>query len=367
MKPYLKITLRDESGVVNVNDLTVSIDTLIADRIDYSRYPSEHLLLNVKKGYQLKMGDKFYFCPGVAVPRVKLKDLASSHKARTVRDIDAATVIFIGNKTYDQLTDIEWKNYVETDLLKKFVDDAHAAGEMNDYYYDKFMTAMEFYTLDDVMIDYPTSRILNNASSYDYAFSSNLLSNGSVRTLVVKDEHTDLYMELIERPVYMEDELYPYLNGPDATVIDENMYDTLREMFRSSDNDNKVLAMEIMANCDWDNSIMYLCFLMQEFANQIYNQKSKSHVNFKSVLSYLGKSPTNIHMDKDEIFDVIIRKKLLTKEIAQTILSKYVEETLYGNSKYFKIKCVSLSEEIDKILNEEITLDTKSLSTEDDY
>ena len=72
-------------------------------------------------------------------------------------------------------------------------------------------------------------------------------------------------------------------------------------------------------------------------------------------------------MDKDEIFDVIIRKKLLTKEIAETILSRYVPETLYGNSKYFKIKCVSLSEEIDKILNEEITLDTKSLSTEDDY
>lgn len=366
MEPYLKMRIWDNDTNVGSNDLELKIDTIVAKNVDRLGGPvKDHLMLNVQTGYQLKMNDKFYFCPGVAVPRVKLKDLASSHKAKTVRELDVATAIFIGNKTYDVITDYSWQNFVETDVLKKFLEDAYLAGDITDYYYDKFKTATEFYTTENILIDYSTARILRNSNYKYHVGKSDQLDDGSQRTITVKEEYVDFYMELLDKPVYMEEELYPYLNGPDATVIDENMYDALKDMFESSDNDNTVLAMEIMANCDWDKSIMYLAFLLEEFAGTIYNQRSRTHVNFKSFLSYMGRTPSNINIDKNYIFDLIIGKGLLTKDIAQTVLEKYADEVYVINSKYFKVKTVSLSEKIDKLLGEEVLLETKSLDTDE--
>ena len=366
MEPYLKINIWNTTANLGYDSLELKIDTVIAKNVDrIGGQVKDHLMLNVQTGYQLKMNDKFYFCPGVAVPRIKLKDLASSHKAKTVREMDAATAIFIGNKTYDKMTDYSWQNYVETDNLKKFLEAAYNAGDITDYYYDKFKTAVEFYTTNNVLIEYSTARLLQN-DHYTYKIvGSPELVEGSQRTITVMPEYVDLYMDLLEKPVYMEEELYPYLNGPDATVIDANMYDALKDMFESSDNDNTVLAMEIMANCDWDKSIMYLGFLLEEFSNIIYNQRTRTHINFKSFLSYMGRTPSNIRLDKNDIFDLIIGKGLLTRDMAQTILEKFADEVYIINSKYFKVKTVSLSKEIDMLLGEEVLLETKSLDTDE--
>ena len=368
MKPYLKLKIWDNIPDGSQNDLQVEINTCIATKLEtYKAEAKDVFMLNVKSGYQLKMDDKFYFCPGVAVPRVKLKDLASSHKAKTVRELDAATAIFIGNKTYDALAEYDWDIFVETEFLKEFMEEAHKAEDLPDYYYEKITTALEFYTLDDIIVDYSTAKLLRNQSyHYNLENKSVLLKESSQRTLTIKENMVDFYMDILERPVYMENELYPYLNGPDATVIDENMYESIHDMFSSSDKDNVVLAMEIMANCDWDKSIMYLCFLLEDFANTIYNQRSRTHVNFKSLLSYMDRSPSYIHICKDDMIKLIKEKGLLTKDIAEGILKKYAHEIYIGNTQYFKVKSVSLSEDIDKLLNEEIVLETKLLD-KDEY
>ena len=40
-----------------------------------------------QNGYTPMKGDKLYFLPGVNIPRIKLKDLATKFGIRTVRDV----------------------------------------------------------------------------------------------------------------------------------------------------------------------------------------------------------------------------------------------------------------------------------------
>jgi hypothetical protein len=74
----------------------------------------------VKNEYTPMKGDKLYFLPGVNIPRIKLKDLATKFGIRTIRDINEATIIFGSSKTKDKMTGSSWKYKIPTTLVQLF-------------------------------------------------------------------------------------------------------------------------------------------------------------------------------------------------------------------------------------------------------
>ena len=88
------------------------------------------------------------------------------------------------------------------------------------------------------------------------------------------------------------------VNGDDSVLIDLDTYQNLRNMFNSSDTDNHVMAMEIMANANYLDSLLHLEMLFFHHAVQIDNSRTRNHVNFKSLKNYLGRgSYSNTHID----------------------------------------------------------------------
>jgi hypothetical protein len=133
------------------------------------------------------------------------------------------------------------------------------------------------------------------------------------------------------------------LNGEDATEIDKEMFEHLSEMFESSDNDNHVLAMEIMANCKYVESLIYLEMLFYKYAHKISDKHTKNHVNFKSLLSYLDKDKSYMGTDIDDIAKSLENKDQFTTdkiEIIMQYLSNDIQKT--GNSKYFTVKTITV-------------------------
>ena len=76
------------------------------------------------------------------------------------------------------------------------------------------------------------------------------------------------------------------VNGDEAVLIDLDTYQNLRNMFKSSDSDNHVMAMEIMANSNYLESLLYLEMLFFHHHQQIDYSRTKNHVNFKSLKNY---------------------------------------------------------------------------------
>ena len=100
------------------------------------------------------------------------------------------------------------------------------------------------------------------------------------------------------------------VNGDEATTIDLDTYQNLRNMFNSTDQDNHVLAMEIMANCNYKDSILFLTMLFFHHSYQIGNCRSRNHVNFKSLKNYLG----DVWSHVDGIFHTLAQHNALTAE-----------------------------------------------------
>lgn len=331
-------------------------------RIETTNYfdPSSDTLNIVKNEYTPMKGDKLYFLPGVNIPRIKLKDLATKFGIRTVRDINEATIIFGSSKTKDKMTGSSWKYKIPTTVVQLFFETYK--NDMDDYQFSKIETALEFYTEEYILTDWSTARNFTDTdcpqfNSYSlqpvYLDYVNNKRTSSEYVYDVATEYISIFNSLKGREIIDESCLLDQLNGDDAVIIDADMFTQLTTMFNSSDDDNHILAMEILANSKYKESLLYIEMIFKNHAYSIGNCHTKNHVNFKSLLSYLGKSNRYIDTSLDDIMNSLISKKVLTKDKVDILLKNYGHEiNNRGDSTYFKVKTITVNEDTLSLLNE---------------
>jgi hypothetical protein len=294
------------------------------------------------QGYVPVKGDMIYLLPGVNIPRVKLKDLALSLGIRVVRDPAKANVIFAGRNSVAKITSSRWAYKVSStfalERIKEICDDG--------FYIQNLETAITSTGETDIFGSYDdiTNIIAHNTrneynSSYIYT---------------IDPEYSEMYTTVKSKTIYSETELLNNINGDDSTVIDEEVFQQLKNMFDSSDDDNHVLAMEIMANSKYEDSILYLLMLISENAYKINNSNTRNHVNFKSMLTYFGWQPRDVtHINTDNIVEMIDNKGLLTVDMIKRLYQEYSEDII-RNIYYddvFEVKEVTIKQEYLEKLN----------------
>ena len=310
-----------------------------------------------KNTYTPIKGDKVYFLPGVSIPRIKFKNVCTEYDIKTVRDVNEANVIFGSKKTFNEITDTYWVYEIKTTDFINFlsaVDD-----KIDTFYKEKLNTVLEFYTNDNVIVDYPLISWISNLTNNSFIEGN----THSKKYIVIKDLYTDVFNIIKNKEILNETVVIDVLNGEDAAVIDETMYKHISEMFSSSDDDNHVLAMEIMANSKYTESLIYLELLFHYYSHKIYASNTKNHVNFKSLLSYLNKNKNNPNTDIDAIAASLIDKDQFTSDKIDIILNNCSDRIIYkGQSRYFTLKSITLNPEYCALLNSNYNYPVK-----DDY
>lgn len=361
METYLKITVQAENRLFY--DTNKESDLCISASVDVleGTFDYNSILFNVKSVCDLQSKDKLYFAPGVTIPRVKLKNIYSEFDVRGVRAVEDADKAIIGNKTRDNMIDSNWLYAVETEAFRNFFNALIPGQHMDEYYHQKVMDALEFYQNDKILVtDYTSIRLLISPS-LSFCISESQYQS-SKHFYHVKSEYVETYKTLQTADLYTEDALLKYINGTDAVVIDKAMYNTLCDMFRSGDTDNTVLAMEIMANSNYFESLTYLLLLFNNWGSRISDQKSRNHVNFKGLCSYLNIHPGSIN--QDDLCKVLINKNAVNKENMTIVLNAF-QDSLYDTYTYFKPVGITFSEEISKILNEQMVITLEEFTPEE--
>ena len=353
METYLKfdfdILNRDFMNTALLKDFEIDLRVEALE----GEFGSQFKFENVAADVDLQQKDKLYLAAGVTIPRVKMKNIYNEFGVKTVRDIDQADKVIIGRKTADTLSDYTWLYRFKTAAFKNYINTLEVGVNIDQYYVDKVNEALEFYTnLYVVINDWSDVRLLTQ-----YAFIPGQIKDQDYRSSssfhYIKDDYKEVYKDLSTRDLYFEDSLLKYINGTDAVTIDETMFKTLSDMFTSNDQDNTVLAMEIMANSNYFDSLVYILILFEEYGGQISNQRSRNHVNFKGLCAYLDLHPSSIH--KDDIVKILLKKEAVTIENMSVLLKYYYQEISdYSGSHYFKVQAVTFSDEISQILEKQL-------------
>jgi hypothetical protein len=267
--------------------------------------PSKFELFTISKGYTPAQGDTIYLMPGVNIPRAKLKDLALNQGIKIVRDSEKANVIITGKATTGKVLNGSWYYTAPIAKIEEYLDKVN----VDDYYKDNLRTAMQSSESQNVYFNYSTKvSITSNVVTSAFTGSSH-------HYYYIHDEWKELIDDCQNKVVYDESELLAMINGDDAVTITNEIYTQLREMFKSSDRDNHIMAMEIMANSNYVESALYLLMLLEEYGGRIANCNTKNHVNFKSMVSYFGLRVRDLeYLEPDDVSKKLVSLNLLTTE-----------------------------------------------------
>lgn len=317
--------------------------------------PSDIPKLPIKKEYSPNPGDVLYIGPGCNIPRIKLRDLLLNNHAKTTNDITKATHIFV-DTTFQKMVNSLWNNTVSKAQLLQF-------SEL--LYKHDHLDQSEHVVLESLIKDLPDNEQINVASNIQYEIqrrSSDIYKgtpiinnpdSSSSYVNYVEEDHVDNWKHIMDNldKVYDYKCLISHINAEDSITIDEKVFQQLSSMFQSEDQDNHVLAMEIMANSNYIDSLMYLEILFVDHGYKINECNTKRHVNFKSLVDFLGKNLSYLGSTSSHtVIDSLIEKDVLTLDSIKYIFNKYKDD-FYHSSDHFEVKQVTLSDKLAKILN----------------
>ena len=358
---------RDEYNKIMIGDVRTSTTEVlnVVSRKNYNE-KIHGLNFNTSK-WTPQMKDKIYFMKGCTVPRIKLKDLSVKYKIRTTTDINTATVVVGSDRAGEKLFKSTWMHNVPAKVFFATVEALKELSDDFDEYYveriDDILAGFDKDELEYIAVDWHTARlcqpgnanngplgqaILNKLGlTKDQFFEAGYRNNTNDHIWTISDENLEIYEEVKTKNIIEQNALLEVVNGDDAVLIDLDTYQNLRNMFKSSDSDNHVMAMEIMANANYLESLLFLEMLFFHHSSEIENSRTKNHVNFKSLKNYLGRgSHSNGHIDG--VFATLLSFGKLDQDALAFIMedrkdyfnnngySNYIKPSAYGINPEFQ-------------------------------
>lgn len=300
-----------------------------------------------------------YFAPKCSIPRDKAKPFLEEKKIKIVRDKSIADVIIASVDSVEAGISKDHLYYVGTSDIIPFI--------------NGFSQGVDKQRLTDIINNFTGKYVIVNKALVEPFYITNHSAptrikqyNGNVPRLTgasfnsvglqgcwISTVTDDYFLDAKNfGNVYSQEEFNNLIGD---TVIDRDGFESIQTMLKSMDKDNHLVAMTIMAGCNYEKSFVYLALLLEQFGNNaIYNHKYRNSVAFKSLTNWLGYN--KYRWDKDAILDVSIEKGLLTQELLDTIKASILDAaTTYSNN--FEVVDVRLTAEVqakvDKILNKQ--------------
>jgi hypothetical protein len=197
-----------------------------------------------------------------------------------------------------------------------------------------------------VVVDWSLLRGLNHI--YNSVISGNtdgLETNHFYTYRFKEDAYEQLINDLLAntKVIISDKDVMKQCNG--SQPLNSESYARLVSMFSS--NQNQEIGLELLCNCDYDQSMVYILKLMSRF--HLRNMPGTNHVNYKAFRQYM-----TTHWDIDpnyysgDIIDIISRlaeggklKREYLSEFKDDIL-KHVKS--YGENKIFTISAIQMND-----------------------
>lgn len=299
----------------------------------------------VKEVYTPKAGDKLFFTKDCSVPRFKVKTLCETKDLSITRDRTKANAVFVSN---DFLTDSVSGHWLYSCSAESFINHIEKTQHSSNECIIDIISFINNNKIEKIAINYYYHEKFNSGRS-----KLNFL-NGHL-SICSSEDFEILRSVLTAGNVYIQDDILKILNQD--VIIDKDMYLQINTMLNSHDNSNIKMAMEILANSNYEKSAPYILLTFRNFGSVIWNSGFRNHINFRSLVEFfdLNSRRSYVHLDLDEIVDILKTKNFLTKENIDIFMplaySEIKDRAGYEHFKVSKIEFVEDPNDDEEILN----------------
>ena len=261
---------------------------------------------DIKPGKTFSIKDKsMYRFPNLNLPRQKVDLLKEKENIKVVRDPNKADIHVISYKFLRNLFDFRWESAISfvdffniiklgveeglfsqecTDDLKLMIKDAdkdsYVALKKN-YYYDSSPHVKQWYDKFNNIID--------------------KYNNDYNKVIILEEKNKKVYEDFLSgnAEIVYDTDILDIIDS-ELAVLEDDQYDNIVAMIKSSDRDNRTLGVEMLANCNIEKSFNIVSDLYWWHYDFIKDTNNWNSINVKSLRNRMkgyegGHNTSNIY------------------------------------------------------------------------
>lgn len=285
-----------------------------------------------------RSGDKLFFLNGVTIPRFKIKKFYEDTGAKGVKYLESANLIVIGKKTIQEHFEQTRLYRAAKEEIIKYIDNwkLDNTSEEETWAVD-LLTLINEIDEDVCIFGYYNKDRLIGAGVNMYNQNSDYIE--------ISTESYDKLEKILNLKCTIIDETTILKQLNSTVVMNHEIFNSIQNLMNSSDQENMKIAMELMSNCDYDSSGVYLLLLLKQYSNKIERMHTKHHINFKAMLTYFDfTTNSNFNISTDEIIEKLKSKNTLSSG-QMTTLVPYILEDFNPKSEHYRVSDVIFKDE----------------------
>jgi hypothetical protein len=297
------------------------------------------LNLNIVKDFDLQ--DKtLYRYPKLSLPRDKVSLLKEKYNVKISRSIDNADLCVISEK---YLTSLGNHNYSLNMPFKEFFNFLKHLIENNlitSAAYEKLKSNVELMDKDSIVL-------LNVRYYLEFFEKNNLVNffqNPPYYYYWISTSEVNNIKKLNQNKFVYDTDILNIIDSELAT-LSTDQYEDIANMIKSQDMDNKSLALEMLSNCNIEQSFELVSFLFYWYYNELRYANNWNSINAKSLRArlsgYENSAGTNYISTYNRFIMLLHKENKLTKwNINQTkklLVEKFLNSYIGGSAQVFNI------------------------------
>jgi len=277
---------------------------------------------------------KIYRYPNLELPRQKVDLLKTKFNVKIIRDPELADIHIVSDKLIFNLLTLDWSKALTYAQMFDVFNTLKQNDELTESGLDKCKELLSIIEKDayikiTVVKDYryasPVGDSISNKVS-DFDFDGN-------RDMVVRDDNVILYNQLRNTTaLIVKDVEINKIISEDLAVIGEDQFDQVSKMIQSQDKDNRTLAVEMLANCNVEESFDIVSFLFFWYYDYFKDTNNWNNINVKTLRKRLekfsGSKDNNRQWAYDQYVQLLHDENKLTDFIVQKTIKKMYDSVI---------------------------------------
>jgi len=330
---YAKITGMDYNRwggqVINAEAVLNSLTIIEKDIVDMTMFDKINTTTS-----SLVAKDKVFIMPGVTIPRYKVRETGKTIGFDIVRSLSKATkIVYCKKQVMDEMVKRQSCMGVDLTYVRELFN-----------HYNMDTTELDASMFTNIIVDYEIYHALQKLYA-DIFNSDDVDSNHFYVYSYTDDVYETLLNDLLTgtKVIISDKDVLKQCNG--SKPLDAESYKRLVSMFKTSQ--NQEIAMELLCNCDYDQSMIYILKLLASF--NFRGMPGTNHVNYKAFRQYMNThwniDPSHYSGSIVDIITTLADGGRLKREYLVEFKDEILEHVQrYGNNHIFKVGSIQMDE-----------------------
>ena len=277
---------------------------------------------------------KIYRYPNLELPRQKVDLLKTKFNVKIIRDAELADIHIVSDKLILNLLTLDWSKSLTYAQMFDVFNHLKQKDELTESGLEKckeFLGTIEkdayirIHVIKDYRYTSPVADSIANKLS-DFDFDGN-------RDMIVRDDNVILYNQLRNTTaLIVKDVEINKIISEDLAVIGEDQFNQVSKMIQSQDKDNRTLAVEMLANCNVEESFDIVSFLFFWYYDWFKDTNNWNNINVKTLRKRLekfsGSKDNNRQWAYDQYVILLSEENKLTDFIVQKTIKKMYDSVI---------------------------------------